>query len=114
MQFFLVALLALPAVLAAPAPAVDDPWPTTFPISSFACSCTDGGSRSTIGPCLYLPGIALGDYCAPAVAWSPHMEDYFTNDLCVSNDPTMPKAQCIPIKLCKSTLANDPKYFQIC
>jgi hypothetical protein len=54
MRGFLITLLALPAALAVPAPApASDAWPTEFPISTVMCRCSDGGSRNTIGSCLY-------------------------------------------------------------
>lgn len=57
MKGFFVALLALPAILAAPVN--DASWPTTFPINTFECCCTDGGERSTSGSCLAMNGAQL-------------------------------------------------------
>jgi hypothetical protein len=58
MKGLFITLLALPAILAAPANV--DEWPTTFPIDSFICTCTDGGERNTNGPCLAMYGAQLG------------------------------------------------------
>ncbi|KAH7311117.1 hypothetical protein BKA65DRAFT_484900 [Rhexocercosporidium sp. MPI-PUGE-AT-0058] len=114
MRGFLITLLALPAVLAAPAPAAaSDAWPTTFPISTVMCRCSDGASKNTIGSCLYF-GQRLDSWCYPTVSWSPHMDEVFTADYCQSNYAAMPIPQCTPVKLCQNTLVNDPNYFQVC
>jgi len=88
MKGLFVFVLALPAILAAPA--AQKAWPTTFPFETQQCTCTDGGVRRTESSCLYLPGDRLDGWVRYYVLYSmpAHLSHTLRNSpICILYGP---------------------------
>ncbi|PVH96318.1 hypothetical protein DM02DRAFT_632119 [Periconia macrospinosa] len=109
MKAFFVALLALPATLAAP-------LADGFPMQSLECTCMNAaGETRASGACQYLSGFlhSPGEWCYRHTAWAPAMDTIFTNEGCVDLwGSEWNKGVCRPVKLCQAPGGSD--YYQIC
>ncbi|RGP62608.1 hypothetical protein FSPOR_9187 [Fusarium sporotrichioides] len=93
-------LLAIPAVLTAPAPDVKAARKEVL-----ACACAnDAGQTNVSGYCQYIAGgiVKLDgqDYCFPAATWSEYMDTRFTADFCPGYFQGFPKPVCKTTVVC--------------
>ncbi|KAG8361563.1 hypothetical protein FVEN_g939 [Fusarium venenatum] len=93
-------LLAIPAVLAAPAP---EAKAAAKQVTACACA-NDAGQTKVEGYCQYIAGgIVILDgqnYCFPAATWSEYMETRFTAEFCPGYYPGFPKPVCKTTTVC--------------
>ncbi|KAL2076260.1 hypothetical protein VTL71DRAFT_1203 [Oculimacula yallundae] len=118
MKTFLIALLALPAVLAAPAEITDPPTVAAgeYLVTDWECSCTDGKGNYTESACLYA-GVRSGPdnkWCRAASKWMLGMDKRYTDEICARGSDTLVKGECHPIRLCQSSLVPYADNYQIC
>ncbi|KAH8719171.1 hypothetical protein GQ44DRAFT_775511 [Phaeosphaeriaceae sp. PMI808] len=97
MKVFIVALLALPAALAAPLAGA-------APIDSLKCACANAaGQTRSSGLCHLMVG-ALdnpGEWCYRGTSYAPAMETVFTATKCAEQwGAEWNRSICKPIKLC--------------
>ncbi|KAF5970425.1 hypothetical protein FCOIX_10409 [Fusarium coicis] len=83
MKYLLTLALAIPAIMATPAPAPDKTASTQVQ----ACACVNGEGKTTVsGYCQYIRGRAErvdgGELCYPSDKYSDYMPEYFTADFC--------------------------------
>ncbi|PNP74988.1 hypothetical protein FNYG_11635 [Fusarium nygamai] len=83
MKYLLTLALAIPAIMATPAPAADK----TASREVQACACINAEGKTTVnGYCGYIRGRAErvdgGELCYPSDKYSDYMPEYFTADFC--------------------------------
>ncbi|KAH7240264.1 uncharacterized protein BKA55DRAFT_693795 [Fusarium redolens] len=102
MKSFFTVLLAIPAIMAAPAPAPDQ---TAKQVVACACA-NDAGDTNVSGYCQYIAGSIVKldghDFCFPAATWSEYMESRFTADFCPGYFKGFPNPVCKTVTVCKT------------
>ncbi|KAK8102486.1 hypothetical protein PG984_015632 [Apiospora sp. TS-2023a] len=99
MKSFFVALLALPAALAAPAEPAGKHEVT-------ACACANSKGETFVpSVCLYVRGRDYTapdgkDYCFPAATNAEVMEDTFNAPWCAKEFPNFPERLCVKANAC--------------
>ncbi|KAG5758523.1 hypothetical protein H9Q72_013343 [Fusarium xylarioides] len=88
MKYLLTLALAIPAIMATPAPVPDK----TASSQVQACSCVNAQGQTTVdGYCVYIRGRAErvdgGVLCYPSDKYSDYMPERFTADFCKSYYP---------------------------
>ncbi|KAF5650848.1 hypothetical protein F25303_4225 [Fusarium sp. NRRL 25303] len=88
MKYLLTLALAIPAILATPAPVPD----ATASREVQACACINAKGKTTVnGYCGYIRGrgerVDGGELCYPSDKYSDYMPDYFTAEFCKSYYP---------------------------
>ncbi|KAH6951987.1 hypothetical protein HG530_012499 [Fusarium avenaceum] len=106
MKTFFANLLALTAVMAAPAPASDAAVAAAGKQVT-ACACSNAaGDTQVYGYCQYIGGgiVKLDgqEFCFPAATWSEYMETRFTADFCPQQYKGYPTPVCKTTTVCKT------------
>ncbi|SPJ72224.1 uncharacterized protein FTOL_01952 [Fusarium torulosum] len=108
MKTFFAVILALPAVMAAPAPAsAPNAAVAAAGKQVTACACANAAGDTRVnGYCQYIAGgiVKLDgkDFCFPGATWSEYMEDRFTADFCPGYFPGFPTPVCKTTTVCKT------------
>ncbi|EMD61864.1 hypothetical protein GGP41_002635 [Bipolaris sorokiniana] len=113
MKAFFVALVALPAVLAAALPSSQA---AAFPIQSQECTCQNAaGATRASGLCQYMRGALRGpgEWCFPGTSTTAAMNTIFNDERCLEQwGSEWSKGVCRPVLLCQGP--GGPDYYEIC
>ncbi|OBS22762.1 hypothetical protein FPOA_09090 [Fusarium poae] len=97
----LTILLAIPAVLAAPA---TEAKAAAKQVKACACVNAAGQTGAVDGYCQYIAGGIVNldgqKYCFPGAVWSEHMDTTYTDDFCSTYYPAFPKGNCKTTTVC--------------